>query len=206
MKESAPSPATAFDPLAGRNASSTRPSRPAVFLDRDGVLNKDIGYLATVERLQWIDGAIEAVRRLNDAGYYVFVVTNQSGIARGYYSEDDFKNLHEYMTQALAVAGARIDDMRYCPFHPDGVVEQYRKISDWRKPEAGMILDLMNKWPVDRNRSLLIGDKPSDLEAARRAGIRGFMFKGGSLDAFVKALLTAESGPAPVNSTNSSAV
>jgi D-glycero-D-manno-heptose 1,7-bisphosphate phosphatase len=165
---------------------STHERKPAVFLDRDGVLNVDHGYVARREDFQWIEGAVAAVRALNEAGYYVFVATNQSGIARGLYAVDDMHKLHEFMTDELARASAHIDDIRFCPFHPEGTIDGYRRVSDWRKPGPGMILDLMERWPVERERSVLIGDKEADMEAARAAGIRGLLFTGGNLEDFVR--------------------
>jgi D-glycero-D-manno-heptose 1,7-bisphosphate phosphatase len=165
---------------------NARERKPAVFLDRDGVLNVDHGYVARREDFQWVEGAIAAVRALNDAGYYVFVATNQSGIARGLYAVEDMQKLHEFMRDELAREGARIDDIRFCPFHPEGTVNAYRRASDWRKPGPGMILDLMKQWPIDLERSVLIGDKQADVEAARAAGIRGLLFSGGNLRDFVR--------------------
>jgi D-glycero-D-manno-heptose 1,7-bisphosphate phosphatase len=163
--------------------------RPAVFLDRDGVINVDHGYVARRGEFKWIPGAVEAIKALGEAGYYVFVATNQSGIARGLYSEREMQALHDYISRALATHGARVDDWRHCPFHPEGTIAAFTRVSDWRKPMPGMILDLMRHWPVDRARSVLIGDKESDMRAAAAAGVRGLRFAGGNLLAFVRARL-----------------
>jgi D,D-heptose 1,7-bisphosphate phosphatase len=164
--------------------------RPAAFLDRDGVLNVDHGYTHRPEDLTWIAGAREAVRDLNDAGYLVFVVTNQAGIARGYYTERHASAFHARMQEELAEAGAHIDGFYTCPFHEDATVADYRHADHPdRKPNPGMIQRAMHEWPVCRDGSFLIGDRDTDLEAATRAGIPGHLFSGGDLRATVQAAL-----------------
>lgn len=155
--------------------------RPALFLDRDGVLNHDDHHVGSVERLRWMAGAADAVRLANELGFYVFVVTNQAGVAKGHYGEADVLALHGWMAADLRHQGASIDDWRYCPFHPDAVVPAYAGVHPWRKPAPGMLLDLMAHWPVDRRRSLMVGDQPSDLAAAKAAGIAAMPFAGGNL-------------------------
>jgi D-glycero-D-manno-heptose 1,7-bisphosphate phosphatase len=166
-----------------------RRRRPAAFLDRDGVLNEDAGYVGKLDDWRWIAGAQDAVKRFNDLGWFVFVVTNQSGIGRGLYDEADVVALHDQVFEELAGGGAHVDDVRFCPYHAEATVERYRRDSDWRKPREGMILDLIEHWPIDLERSLLIGDSETDLEAARRAGVAGALFCGGRLDEFVAAQL-----------------
>lgn len=168
--------------------------RPAIFFDRDGVLNHDDGYTHTIEEFRWISGAGDAIRAVNDAGWFAFVVTNQAGVARGLYGEDDVRALHRWMNDELRSKGAHIDAFRYCPYHVDGVVEQFTRRSDWRKPAPGMLLDIADHWPVDRSRSLLIGDKDSDLDAARRAGVMALKYGGTDLLGLTRSAIGAAKG------------
>lgn len=160
--------------------------KPAVFFDRDGVLNHDIGYLYRKEDFQWIDGAIQAIKYFNDHGYWVFVITNQSGVARDFYCETDVRTLHTWMNQELEKHNAHIDDFYYCPHHTEGKIEQYRAECTCRKPKPGMILRAIDEWPIKLDKSFIVGDRKSDLEAAQAAGLSGFLFKGGNLYDFIK--------------------
>jgi D-glycero-D-manno-heptose 1,7-bisphosphate phosphatase len=162
--------------------------KPCLFLDRDGVLNEDRGFVHRWEDFVWIQGAREVVATFNRAGWLVIVVTNQSGVGRGYYPEEDVHILHERMRGDLAAAGAHIDAFYHAPQHPEAHAPAYRHPDPpLRKPNPGMILQALQDWPIDRDASFLVGDKPSDLEAALRAGIRGVLFAGGDLQAFLAA-------------------
>ena len=169
-----------------KRAVPQTPARPALFLDRDGVLNEDRGYVHRWEDFRWIDGAREAVAAFNRAGWWVFVVTNQSGVGRGFYDEAAIAALHAEMQRDLATIGGHIDAIYYCPQHPEAGLETYRHPDPPnRKPNPGMLLAAMRDFPVDAARSLMVGDKPADMEAARRAGVRGVLFEGGDLSAFL---------------------
>ena len=159
----------------------TTAPRPAVFFDRDGVLNHDTGYVHTAEAFVWTDEAMAAIGQVNAAGWLAIVVTNQSGIARGHYGPEAVNALHQWMQAELRRHGAHIDAFYYCPHHVDGVVAELAADCACRKPNPGMLLAAFEDWGVDRERSFLIGDKASDLEAARRAGIRGYLFEGRGL-------------------------
>ncbi len=164
---------------------NSRGVMPAAFLDRDGVINYDDGYIGTRDRIRWMPNVAKAIRRLNEAGYLVFIFTNQSGVARGLYTEADVNTLHGWIRDELARKGARIDDIRFCPHHPQGTVAGYIQEHPWRKPAPGMLRDLVQHWPVQLDGSFVIGDQARDIEAGKALGLPGFLFPGGDLDAFV---------------------
>lgn len=147
--------------------------KPAAFLDRDGTLNHDDGYTHKSEEFRWIAGAKEAIKKLNDAGYLVFVVTNQAGIARGYYDAPAVEMLHQWMQAELAKEGAHIDDFRYCPHHPEGTVPELSIICECRKPSSGMLTSLIERWKPDMHRSFMLGDSEKDEQAGAAIGILG---------------------------------
>lgn len=161
----------------------------AVFLDRDGVLNVDVAYLYRIEDLQWVEGAKEALAYLAKQGYKLFVVTNQSGIARGYYTVSDMQALHEHMQQELQLLQVKIEKFFYCPHYQDGKVAEFACECSCRKPKPGMLLQAFAEYELNKAACFMIGDKDSDLEAAAGAGIKGYKFTGGNLLDFVKNIL-----------------
>ncbi|GAA4494064.1 D-glycero-beta-D-manno-heptose 1,7-bisphosphate 7-phosphatase [Pseudaeromonas paramecii] len=146
-------------------------AKVAIFLDRDGVINQDTGYVSQVDDFHFIDGAIEALQLLKKKGYCLVVVTNQSGIARGYFTEDQFMQLTEWMDWSLADREVDLDGIYYCPHHPEASVEAYRQQCDCRKPAPGMLLDAAKHLKLDMAASYLVGDKLSDIQAAMAAGV-----------------------------------
>ena len=163
--------------------------KSAVFFDRDGVLNVDYEYIYRIKDFIWMEGAIEAIKYLNDNNYFVFVVTNQSGIARGYYTENEVFKLHQWMNNELKKDGAHIDAFYFCPHHPKAKVDKYRIKCDCRKPSPGLILKALREWPIDKSNSFSIGDKESDTKAAINAGIQGHLFKKDNLYHFLLKIL-----------------
>ena len=159
--------------------------KPAAFLDRDGVINKEKGYLYKIDDFEWIEGAKESIKYLNDIDYYVFVVTNQSGIAKGYYNEKDVISLHNYINNELKSINAHIDEFFISPYHPDNT-KDYLNLSHLRKPDTGMLESAATKWPIDKSKSFLIGDKDTDIECAENFLIRGYLYKSGNLLKFIK--------------------
>jgi D,D-heptose 1,7-bisphosphate phosphatase len=164
--------------------------RPAAFLDRDGVLNRDTGYVHRASDFVWLDGAKQAIKRLNDHGWFVFVVTNQAGIARGYYEPRDVERLHRWINAELRRIGAHVDSFYYCPHHPEEGREPYRRDCACRKPAPGMLLQAMRDWPARRESSFMIGDKDIDMAAAKAAGVRGIRYENQNLDILVADTIT----------------
>jgi len=165
--------------------------KKAVFFDRDGTLNIDSGYVHDWANFIWVPGAREAIKLANDQGYLVFVVTNQSGIGRGYYDEDTVHTLHNRMNQDLTEIEAHIDGFEFCPHHPKEAQAEYLKSCDCRKPAPGMILTLIEKWDIDSSQSLMIGDNDTDVAAAMAANVSGHLFSDGNLREFLVPLLSA---------------
>ncbi|MDU4092920.1 MAG: D-glycero-beta-D-manno-heptose 1,7-bisphosphate 7-phosphatase [Pantoea sp.] len=144
---------------------------PAIFLDRDGTVNVDHGYVHEIDDFQFIDGVIEAMQELKKMGYALVLVTNQSGIARGMFSEDQFMQLTEWMDWSLADREVDLDGIYYCPHHPEAAVESYRQQCDCRKPQPGMLLSAMKELNIDMAASYMVGDKIDDVQAGKAAGV-----------------------------------
>ena len=158
---------------------SSHKKKPAVFLDRDGTINVDKDYLHKVEDFEFIPGSLEAIKTLKDAGYSVIVVTNQSGVARGYFSLDDVTRLHEHIQQALEAAGTAIDAFYVCPHHPEKGLGEHRKECDCRKGRPGLLLQASADLGIDLQRSFMIGDKIADIEAGENAGCQPILVQTG---------------------------
>jgi D-sedoheptulose 7-phosphate isomerase/D-glycero-D-manno-heptose 1,7-bisphosphate phosphatase len=144
--------------------------RPGVLLDRDGTIIVDHGYVGRIDQVDFIDGAAEAIAGFNRAGLPVAVVTNQAGVARGYYGLDDVRQVHQYMAEWLATQGARIDVFLFCPYHPDGVVEGFARTSDDRKPRPGLARAAAAALNLDLTASWVVGDRPEDVGLAEAVG------------------------------------
>lgn len=160
--------------------------KPALFLDRDGVINVDRGYVDRVSDWEWIEGAIDCIKNFRARGWFIFVITNQSGIAFDSYTEADMQSVHDHMEAELKSAGTHVDEIFSCPFHPEATNPKFRKDSFDRKPKPGMLLQAMAAFPVNREASFMIGDKKTDIVAAHAAGVGGFLFTGGNLANFAE--------------------
>jgi len=145
--------------------------RRALFLDRDGVINIDRGYVGTPGEFEFVDGIFELCKYATDLGYLLLVVTNQAGIARGYYTERDFLVLTEWMCASFRERGAPIAKVYFCPFHPEHGVGEYKRESSFRKPGPGMILQARMEFDIDLTRSVLVGDRETDIGAGVAAGV-----------------------------------
>ena len=157
-----------------------------VLLDRDGVLNVDRGWVHSPEQFEWLPGAVAAVKSLNDAGALVVVVTNQAGIARGLYSEGEYRAFERWIADRLAEAGAHLDAVYHCPHHPTEGTSELTRVCDCRKPAPGMIEAALEEFGTVRERAIFIGDSDKDLEAAQNARIRGVRYTGGDLAGLVQ--------------------
>lgn len=145
--------------------------RPALFLDRDGIINVDTGYVHRADEFRFVDGIFDLCRLARDEGYLIIVVTNQAGIARGYYTEEDFHVLTDWMRSRFEAEGILLANVFYAPFHPEHGTGPYRQDSEDRKPGPGMILKAEKAHGLDLSRSLIIGDQPTDMQAGLAAGV-----------------------------------
>ena len=150
---------------------TTSKTKRAIFLDRDGVINVDNSYVSVVDDFEFIDGVIESMQILKEKGYLIVVITNQSGIARGYFTEEQFHTLTEWMDWSLADRGVDLDGIYYCPHHSEHGIGKYKVDCECRKPKAGMINDAIEELNIDISNSILVGDKISDIQAGIAAGI-----------------------------------
>ena len=159
-------------------------SQKAAFLDRDGVINEDTGYLNNIEDFKWIEGAIEALKILKENNFLIIIISNQSGVARGYFSEQDVHNLHKWMNLQLSEHNVKIDDFFFATELPETENSKTR-----RKPSPKMIEEAIEKYNLNRENCFMIGDKDIDVQAAKNAKIRGFLFEGGNLFYKIKKIL-----------------
>lgn len=150
-------------------------SRPAVFIDRDGTLSEEIGYINHASRFRLLERSAEAIRALNEAGVAAVIVTNQAGVARGYFPEERIEEVHQRMISMLGEGGAQLDGIYYCPHHATAGEPPYRKDCDCRKPRPGMIEAAARELDLDVPASYVVGDKFSDIELARRVGCKGIL-------------------------------
>jgi D-glycero-D-manno-heptose 1,7-bisphosphate phosphatase len=155
------------------------PGSIAVFLDRDGTLIEEVDYLERVEQVALYSWSIDGVRLLNRAGIRVFVVTNQAGVARGYFTESVVADVHRHIDSLLASGGARIDAYYYCPHHPEGTVETYRRSCECRKPGRGLVDRAVREFGIDPSRSFVVGDRWLDIQLARAVGARAVLVRTG---------------------------
>lgn len=152
---------------------------PAVFLDRDGTINVEKNYVHRFEDFEFIEGSIEAIRMLRDSGFKVVVVTNQSGIGRGYYTSNDVQLLHDRIQRELRKEGTMIDAFFFCPHHPDAPIAEYRLDCECRKPKPGMVFQAEKKLDLDLKRSYIVGDSAADMEMGKQTGLYSILVRTG---------------------------
>ncbi|WP_152503640.1 HAD-IIIA family hydrolase [Labrenzia sp. THAF82] len=160
---------------------SNRQLGPVAIFDRDDTLLVDRHYMFDPQDIEWVPGAMEVISLLRDKGFRICVATNQSGIARGFFTEAQMHRFHDAMQRQLVSAGGVIDGFFHCPHHPEGTVAEYAVVCRCRKPAPGLVEQIDRTFPMDRARSFLIGDKPRDVQSAEAFGIAGYLYKGGSL-------------------------
>jgi D-glycero-D-manno-heptose 1,7-bisphosphate phosphatase len=151
----------------------------AVFLDRDGTIIEDVGYLSSPEQIKFIPGSIDAIKSLNQSGYKVIVISNQSGVARGHFSEDMLQTVDKVVHRGLLHGGAHVDAHYYCPHHPQHGVYPYKQECDCRKPNTGLVKQAAKKFDIDLKSSFMIGDKATDIELGKRSGVKTAMVRTG---------------------------
>lgn len=161
----------------------------AFFLDRDGTINVDKNHLYKIADFEFLPNAPQAISKINKAGYLVIVVTNQAGIGRGYYTEEDVIKLHRHIDQELIAYNAHIDAYYYCPHHPIYGIGAYKKVCECRKPNSGLLKQAVEHFNIDCSKSYIIGDKPWDIEAGENIGISGYMIGEKSLYDIVSELI-----------------
>jgi len=159
-------------------------SQKAAFLDRDGVINEDTGYLNNIKDFKWIEGAIDALKILKENNFLIIIISNQSGVSRGYFSKQDVHNLHKWINLQLSEHNVKIDDFFFATEHPDTETSKTR-----RKPSPRMIEEAIKKYNLNRADCFMVGDKDIDVLAAKNAKIRGFLFEGGNLSYKIKKIL-----------------
>jgi D-glycero-D-manno-heptose 1,7-bisphosphate phosphatase len=153
--------------------------RPAIFMDRDGTVNEQMGYINHIRRFVLLPGSAEAIRLLNQHGFMAIIVSNQSGVARGYFPIDLVYEVHDHMERLLRREGAVLDGILFCPHYPDGKVPKYSRSCDCRKPRTGLIEQACRQFPIDMANSYVIGDRCTDMELASRSGLKGILIKTG---------------------------
>jgi D-glycero-D-manno-heptose 1,7-bisphosphate phosphatase len=159
------------------------------FLDRDGVVNSSYynkGYIGSLKYFKWIPGAIKTIKFLKEKKFKVIIVTNQSGVARGFFRIKDVQTIHSYIQKQLKENDTKIDAFYFCPFHADGIIKRYKKKSSLRKPNIGMFHLVQKKWNIDKKKSFIIGDQKTDMQFAKRAKINGYLFNQKNLYQFIK--------------------